>query len=61
VGVIALGASNTFNYPYPYSWKIDPTVLFGFVGILTLIISVIFLIITLRSEEEADPEVSTES
>ena len=58
VGIVALGASNTFNYPYNRSWTIDPSLLFGTVGIVTLIVSAIFLIITLTSKEETDDEAS---
>ena len=59
VGIVALGASNTFNYPYnTSSWVIDPSLLFGTVGIVTLIVSAIFLMITLTSKEETDDEAS---
>jgi hypothetical protein len=53
VGIVLLGSSNTINNTSPHVWQIDPSVLLGLVGLITIVVSIIFILITLRSKETA--------
>lgn len=50
LGLMLLGSSGSINDNFGV-WQIDPSVLYGLAGVITVGVSIIFILITLRAKE----------